>query len=220
MSSGILTKNKALLIEGKDEEYFFNAPFEHLSIDDVQIVQYEGKNNLSAYLGAFMLFRGYEQLSAFGILRDADDDASGAFNSVVTSLQKANLPHPKKSGDCANKGGKKVGIFILPGNSASGMLENLCLSTVEGHPIMPFVRTFFSSLEGALTKRLPPNAPMVAGVNYFPKNEPKARAQAFLSGMHETFGSVGLAAKRRYWDFDHRILDDLKEFFRKLRTPV
>jgi hypothetical protein len=195
VTSGTLTKELALLVEGKDEESFFEAFFSHLSIRDIQMRPYEGKDRLSAFLKAFILDPGYGKLRAFGIVRDADLSQDSAFESIARALENAGLHHPKRSGEFANKGGKKIGIFILPGSGNSGMLEDLCLSTVRSHPVTPPLNNYFSALETVLTKRIPPNAQMQAGKNYFPKNEAKARAQAFLAGMHETVNNVGLGAK-------------------------
>jgi len=44
-----------------------------------------------------------------------------------------------------------------------------------------------------------------------PKIVAKAKAQVYLASKPETVYSVGLGAKRKYWDFTSDALDDLKK---------
>jgi hypothetical protein len=100
-------------------------------------------------------------------------------------------------------GSPKIGIFIMPGNSVDGnMLEDLCLKTVEEHPAMKCVCDF---------------AYCVSGLNNPPKNISKAKCQAFLATQPEIVNSVGLGARKDYWDFDSPALDELKQFLENLR---
>jgi hypothetical protein len=99
-------------------------------------------------------------------------------------------------------GKPKIGIFIMPGNSDTGMLEDLCLETVKDHPAMECVNTFIdcvSKLES------PPN------------NLAKAKAQAFLAAMLNIVNSVGVAAQKQYWDFDSEVLTEIKTFLENLK---
>ena len=90
----------------------------------------------------------------------------------------------------------------MPGNSDAGMLEDLCLKTVENHPVMNCVNPFvdcISKLEEA------------------PNNMAKAKAQAFLAAMPELANSVGVGAQKGYWDFNSEELTELKLFINNLR---
>jgi hypothetical protein len=140
-------------------------------------------------------------------------------DSLVGISKSHNLPQPSSIGEFV--GGntkKKMGIFILPGNSESGMLENLCLQTVAKHPVIPLMEEFFVSLEKITTRRDPPDAPMQTGTHYYPSNEPKAKVQVFLAGLHEITSHVGIAAEKGIWDFENPSLATIKEFLNKLRA--
>jgi hypothetical protein len=50
----------------------------------------------------------------------------------------------------------------------------------------------------------------------YPKNESKAKVQAFLSAMPETVPNVGLAAKKGYWPFNHNLFSELRDFLKEL----
>jgi hypothetical protein len=218
--NAVLTRDKALLVEGDGEAKFFGALLKHLGYGDVEIRQYKGKDSLEVHLIAFMNGPGYDQVSAFAIIRDADMDSEAAFQSVSGILGRKGLPVPKRSGVFANKAGKKVGVFIMPGSGESGMLENLCLQTVADHPIMPSITSLFADFSAKLKKRDPPDAIMDQNTHYYPKNEPKAKVQAFLSGMHKTVCTVGAAAQENYWNLNHDSLTELKGFLNNLRIPV
>jgi len=215
-----LTLDKILIVEGADEERFFRQLLKHLAITDVQIVKIEGKDNLFVKLRTLMADDGFDRVTSMGVVRDADHSAASSFQSVADIFARLGLAIPKKPGDFANKARKKVGVFIMPGGSASGMLEDLCLATVGDHPVSRHVQDFFSALTGTLSRRDPVDAPMQEGTYYFPKNEAKARVQAFLAGMHETVCGVGRGAECGFWNLDHASLVELKEFLRRLRLPV
>ena len=90
----------------------------------------------------------------------------------------------------------------MPGNSDAGMLEDLCLKTVEHHPAMHCVELFIDCIS-KLEK--PPN------------NITKAKAQAFLAAMPKLANSVGVGAQKGYWNFNSEELTDLKSFINNLR---
>lgn len=112
-------------------------------------------------------------------------------------------------------GGKDRFIFILPGNQQTGMLESLCLQTVTDHPVMICVESFMNCLREHLETK-PEGDVKIRSKPYFPKNTEKARLLAFLAGLHESMTSVGVAAQKGYWPFDHEALSDLRDFLKTL----
>ncbi len=68
-----------LLVEGKDDEGFLRCLCEHIGLNGVDILIYEGKTHLRSYLEVLPLLPGYEKVERIGIIRDADEDATGAF---------------------------------------------------------------------------------------------------------------------------------------------
>ena len=90
----------------------------------------------------------------------------------------------------------------MPGNSDAGMLEDLCLKTVENHPAMGCVQPFTSC---------------ISELEESPNNIVKAKAQAFLAAMPELANSVGVGAQKGYWNFKSEELTDLKSFIGNLR---
>lgn len=163
----ILLKKKVIAVEGKDEVNFFDALLRYLGITDVEVRDVAGKENFKLKLPALVRMSGFSDVLA--VIRDADDDANGAFESIRDLLKKEGFEPPAQMNQFS-EGKPKIGIFIMPGNSDRGMLEDLCLKTVEDHPAMKCVKAF---IDCALK------------LDEKPKNITKTKAQAFLAAMPE-----------------------------------
>lgn len=206
-----INSKKVLAVEGKDEINFFNALLQYMNIKDVDIRDVVGKDQFSKKLLALIKTRGFfladgsSFVTHLAIIRDEDKDK--ALESVVKIVTNIGLKPPKKHSTFSN-GNPRVGIFIMPGETVEGtMLEDLCLKTVENHPAMKCVNDFTSCVSDLKTT---------------PKNISKAKvqvfkSQVFLATQPETVDSVGLGAKKKYWDFESSALDELKQFLSNLK---
>ena len=200
-----------LLVEGKDQGNFFGELVKYLKIEDLQIQDFGGVNELKGFLGVIVKQSGFhDTVRMLGIVRDAETSAQGAFQSVQSSLCNAGLSVPVRPGEPAGAA-PAVNVLILPGNGAPGMLETLLCRTFAGTAvdgcIDDFFRCFEQSEEGARIR-----------------NPDKARAQVFLATRKKVKMSVGVAAWNRYWgEFDHgaflvirRFLSSLQEECRRM----
>jgi len=52
-----------------------------------------------------------------------------------------------------------------------------------------------------------------------PKNQSKAKVQAFLSGMYKTVPHLGVASMNHYWPFDDEAFNELRYFIKQLVLP-
>jgi len=52
----------------------------------------------------------------------------------------------------------------------------------------------------------------------YPKNESKAKMHAFLAGMNKFVPSLGIAAKKGYFNFNTEPLNEIKDFLQKLMS--
>ena len=205
-NDAMLSASKVLLVEGKDEFFFFEELLRYFMLDaqfDMQPREVGGKDKFPKEFPAFLNDPNFHKVTAYAIIRDADTNSKAALASAQNLLKKYNQPYPKAHGEIASNGIVKVGLFIMPGNGSKGMLEDLCLQVVKDHPIMPYVEDFIGNLKNITTIRLP-------------KNESKAKLQAFLAGMPVTVANVGLAAKKGYWAFDHESFSELQSFLNRL----
>ncbi len=160
-----------LLVEGKDEELFFGALIKQLGLQNIQVMGIAGKTNLRPNLKALTLSPRFPEVIPLGVVRDADDDPSAAFQSVHDALRAVDLPAPERPLVSAGES-PRVTVMILPAENASGMLEDLCLKAVESDSAMTCVEQYFQCLQ----QQGPP----------LPSNISKARVQVFLNSLHYT----------------------------------
>lgn len=198
---------KMLLVEGKDEEYFFDALLKHINITDIQILSTGGKDKFNTDFDIINTFSGFEKVLSIGITRDADNTRDGAVTSIQHQLKKHGLPVPLRHSETKENNGRKVGIFILPG-AEQGMLETLVLDSVSDEDVLVCSDKYISDLKDILTSK--------GKEANFPRNIHKARAHAYLAGMKKLIPSVGLATKKGYFNLNSPSLDDIKDFLRRL----
>ena len=192
-----------LLVEGNDHRNFFRAFMSHLLLEDIQVRSFGGVNDLSRFLRAFVNDPGFrETVQRVGIVRDAEDSAVGAFQSVQSSLTGASLSLPERP-ESPSKGKPSVNVLILPGRGESGMLETLLCETFAGSPEGDCIGSFFDCLaeNGVGDIRRP----------Y------KARAWAYLTTRPEPHHSVGYATTKGYWgDLDQPVFRIVRDFLTSL----
>ena len=202
--SSTITSDIVLLVEGKSETNFLTGLLKYLDITDVQTREVEGKGNYPQAFQAFLNDPSFYGVKAYAIIRDADDSAEAAFSSAKKMLSDNQQPCLSSHAEIIfKKGFPNVGIFIIPGNNEKGMIEDLFLKTMKNHPIMPHVESYMTNIK-------------VTVPNNYPKNESKAKAQAFLAGMYETVPNVGWAALKKYWNFDSDEIGQLRGFLLQL----
>ena len=98
-----------------------------------------------------------------------------------------------------------VGIFIMPDNENKGMLENLCLETIISSPQKACIDEFTTCFSPHILPEEQENF-----------KEPKARILSYLATRAPIVYSLGIAAKKGYWNFDHESLDKIKKFLTEL----
>ena len=176
-------KSKILAVEGKDEIYFFSALFKKLDISDVQILDFQGKTNFPAKIKSIINIPGFMQVKKFALIRDADNKPpESAFSSITKSLENIGLPIPDKINTFINDS-ISIGIFIMPGNSKMGMLEDLCLKSISENPINKCIENYID----CLPKK--------------PDNISKSKVLCFLAANSPIVNSLGLGAQKGHWNF-------------------
>lgn len=200
-----IESTRLLAVEGKDECHFFEALLKHLNITDVQLVDIGGKDKFFAEFSALYLQEGFRKIKKLGFIRDAEKKpAKSAFDSICNVLKECELPIPVNINEIKNDCNPHIGIFIMPDNFGTGMLEDICLKTIESlHQccVDGFI-TCVLECQSQEEKKL--------------FNEPKARVQAYLASRSPIVNSLGLGAQKGYWNFNHVCLDDIKIFLKTI----
>ncbi|EMB24805.1 MULTISPECIES: DUF3226 domain-containing protein [Treponema] len=202
-----ITSSYLLLVEGKDEYHFFNALLEFLTIKKVQVHDVGGKDKFKKKMTSFVKIPGFSNVKKLGFVRDAEkESAKRAFDSICDILKANELPCPKSIGKVEYSEDTEItqiGIFIMPNNKDEGMLENLCLSSIENDPFSAERKSYMSALK-----------------EYFKENKsfniPKAETQIYLASKVPIVTALGLGAEKGYWDFNNSAFDDIKKFLRDL----
>ena len=188
-----------LVVEGNDHVNFFRAFLDHLSFTHVQIQNSGGVSELRAFLAAFAAEPGFgERVERLGIVRDAETNADGAFESVRHSLRNAGLSTPERPEELA-EGRPSVAALVLPGGGRAGMLETLVCESFARDRVDRCIDEFFECVGEASIK-----------------NPDKARVFAYLTTTSEPRHSVGVAAQQGQWDLDHSAFDGVRRFLEEL----
>jgi hypothetical protein len=196
-----IQESKLLIVEGKDEEEFFGALIANLGLKEIQVAGIGGKTKIRQNLKALVRRPSFSKVEVLGVVRDADADPNGAFQSIRDALAAAGLPSPKKPLQPV-KGHLRVNVMILPSSERKGALEDLCLEAVAHEPANTCVHEFFDCLQD---KDLAS-----------PKQMSKARVRVFLSSKEDPTLRLGLAAMKGYWPLGNSVFDPLRQFLMSL----
>lgn len=192
-----IEKLHLLIVEGKDEQAFFEELIKDMQLSDIQVLPIGGKTKLREHLKALSLSPRFTEVVSIGVVRDANNDAANAFQSVHDALKSVNLPSPQRS--LMSEGGiPRVTIMILPGGGKCGMLEDLCLEAVSQDSAIPCVENYFNCLGKQ-------------GVS-LPNNISKAKFHVFLASRPEPDKRLGEAAKAGFWSLRNKAFDEVKTF--------
>lgn len=201
-SKSPITYSKVLVVEGGDAFQFFKAMLRHLNLlTEVEIRNFGEISNLTLYLKALKQTSGFERVTSLGIVRDAEANATSAFQSICRSLRQAGLAVPKQL-QLTAQGVPKTSVFVLPDCRSQGMLDALCLQSVSNDPSILCVDQYFQCLQG---QGLSP-----------PGNIAKARLHAFLASRTKPDLLLGQAAHAGYFPWNSPAFDLLKQFLRNL----
>ena len=204
-----ITKSKIMIVEGRDEELFFDAVLtRHLRIADVQLLGIGGKTKLTQNLKALANDSGFLGVATLAVIRDADatppdattSAAESAFASIRGSLLSARLPCPVGHAEFCD-GPPRVGVFVMPDGTTDGMLETLCMRSVAATPEWRCVQDYFACLRGH-------------GV--IPGSQTKADSHCWLASRLKPDKRVGEAAQAGYWPFDSSEFSPLWDFLRQM----
>lgn len=200
-----ITQPYVLVVEGDEEKFFFEAFMNYLGLVQIQILPIGGKTELQKNLGTLLVTSGHENMLSLGVVRDADLNSASAFQSVCYALKAVGLPVPTRPLVTTGQN-PRVTVMILPAEGISGMLEDLCLKSVDGDPAIPCVEQYFQCLQ----ERAVP----------LPRNMSKAKVQVFLASREEAGKRLGEAAHAGYWPFGDNAFGAMKDFLQEISSQT
>ena len=204
-----IRERRLLLVEGRGEVNLFRALIRDCLDDDprIQVIDAGGKDKFSRNLRAIQTAAmAVPALQSIGVVRDADDDAGAAFDSVCDGIRSVNYEPPLNHGEFSN-GMPAVGVFIVPDGTEPGAVETLCRRSRQGSATAACVDEYLKCLEERHASRS--------------TNADKSFAHAYLAAMGEPLARVGEGALQGVWDFASPAFAPLAQFVRQLAVrPV
>ena len=205
-----IEKEKLLLVEGQDEISVFGELLNILEITDIQIIECGGNIQLKSKFPALVKSSGFADVKSYAIVQDADTSFSGTLSRVQALLKKSGEPVPVSAEIFVEKNARRVGIFILPGNGATGMLEDLYLNTLAGSLVLECVDLYL----GELLAKCPPT--IEKGQFGVSQNTAKVRTLGTLMATSVPHNRLGIAAKDGYWNLTHGAMGALTAFVKQI----
>jgi hypothetical protein len=190
-----------LLVEGKDDAIFFRSMMEYMGLDGIEIWNIEGKTQFRTRLRVLKMDFAFNSIvTSLGIVRDADDDPESALMSVKDALRAAGFDVPDRS--FISAGSRPIVTFAILPDDSPGMLESVCLKSIESDPAMSCVDRYFECLK------------TICQIE--PRNIYKAKVQAFLASREKVGLDLRQAAQAGYWKFDHDVFAPVRCFLTKI----
>ena len=209
-----ITQNALLLIEGKDEVSFFGELFKYLNLQNVQFIDFGGKSKFKSMFDVLVADKSFNNVTKIAFIRDCDNsDIQSAFDSikniVLANNNQNNLFH-NIIANCSlinnivsdSTNTIKCGIYIMPDNKSTGMLEDLCLKTIEVKHESCCIDSFIKCLKFNNT--------------FTSTNLSKSKFLSFLASKKDNPNSLGIATKQGYIDFSNQCFDGIKNFIMKV----
>ena len=190
-----------VLVEGKDEVNLFRALIQHRLAEiasDIQIVDVGGKEKFPANISAIQIaVQTRPTLRFIGVVRDADDNPDGAFQSVCAQLRNAEFEPPDRHASFSDSI-PSVGVFIVPDGSQPGAIETLCRRSVEGSDTARCVEQYLCCLaaEEAMES----------------SSCDKSFTHAYLAASRNPVARVGEGAQIGAWDLESHVFNELVDF--------
>ncbi len=87
---------RVLLVEGNDEDRFFSSLIEKTDLEDIQIIPTGGVQKFQRRLPILKKTPEYNAVQSVGIVRDADNSFTAAFQSICEILQNNGFSPPSE----------------------------------------------------------------------------------------------------------------------------
>ena len=171
--SGSEPPARLLLVEGQDDKHVV----EHLRrtlVPDLAFC-YKSAGGADPLLRAIPLELRPDDRIALGILMDANADVSARWQSIGDRLRKegVRLPSRPEDGGTVIEGDLRVGVWLMPDNSAPGELENFVAGLVpKDDPVWPLAEHYIDSIPREVRQ-------------FSPEKEMRAKVHAWLATREE-----------------------------------
>src|SRR5439155_5757941 len=123
-----ITHSAVLVVEGRDMFGFFLTLVRKLGLDQqIEVRNGGGLPAFHDYFQDLVLISDFSSVKTLGIVRDCEDNPTGAFQQVCAGLQRASLTVPSVALLATPIPPQpQITVMLLPDSNTTGMLESLC----------------------------------------------------------------------------------------------
>ena len=196
-----ITGRKLIIVEGPDDIWFFDALLASLGapIDEVQVLDYEGKDSIARTLGPLLLDPAVTDgtVTAIAIVQDADGDVAVARRNIDEACAEVGLAGGTYGGFTASTSHPtlSIGTFALPDGALNGDLDTLLFDTLAGSPIHAHVESYATT----------------AGFAARP-DVGKRKTQTYLASRSPIARGAGMGAANGHFDVTHPSITPVRDF--------
>lgn len=211
-----IDNSRVLLVEGKDDKevvkHFCRAHGIEVDWGIEQVKGTDGGEGVEYLLDQVPVRLKESGIKRLGVLVDADENAQGRWESLRDRLRRKgykSLPeNPEPGGilvDLTDDFGPKLfGVWIMPNNEKSGMLEDFLAFLMPGDDeLMSHVDRFLHDI--------PPGPQRFTDIHL-----PKARIHSYLAVQRNPGKPLGLAITHRYLDPKNEQAEPFLNWLRKV----
>ncbi len=184
-----MANDSVLLVEGQDDKHVTtNLLFAHQLDKQFVVKDKEGIDNLT---GTLPIELRASELKRIGIVVDADTSLTERWSSLVSVLKKAGYADfpkaPSVAGTVVRQDGRPtVGIWLMPNNSDSGMIEDFVALLVPCEdPLLPRAQAAIDAIPVEIRP-------------FAPADRSKAIIHTWLAWQNEPGVRMGAAVTRKY----------------------
>jgi len=199
--------NKKLLVEGNDDQHVIWALCKRFKIDETfDVIDCGGFNKLFEQIPIRLKQSGVDSI---GIMIDADSDLNLRWISLKQLLQEKGYIIPNdlpKDGLIVMGSNKiKIGIWIMPDNNLSGMLEDFISFLIPSNDsLLPVVKKNLINIESKKLNK------------YKSVHKSKAIIHSWLAIQDDPGTPLGLSITKRYLSTDENICLKFVDWLKKL----
>lgn len=199
--------DKKLLVEGNDDQHVIRALSERAHIAETfDVIDCDGFDNLRHEIPVRLK---QSDIQTVGIIVDADTEINGRWMSVKNLLSAQGFDVPEQLPDSglvlSNNKGTKAGVWIMPDNRSSGMIEDFISFLVpQRDKLMPFVDSVLYEIEKERINE------------YSSGHKSKAKIHTWLAWQKQPGTPLGASITKRYLTIEDNICSRLIEWLRKL----
>ena len=201
----ILSRECILIVEGVDDASFLECLLKDIGADParVSIAVAKGKDLLGSLVGAMLKNHAFTSgvTRTYAVIRDADESVEQAKKEAKAIFDRFSEPVPDVGAFAERNDGRRVGLFLFPGDEQPGDLEELCMRSVHDG-LAAQAANFVAGIgeQGGKTDHLS-----------------KRTAQTYLAvASLPLCAGVGWAMKKGVFDVSSPQLEQIKSFLREL----